>query len=652
MMGMTLWTLGLAATVLTGTLPAPKRPAERPPFPQGVGVNIHFTKPMPGEIELLKRMGCEVVRMDFAWSTIETTKGKYDFRHYESLVNDLERANIRPYFILDYGNAYYQKGGLTDPAAQDAFARFAGAAVKHFRGKGIIWEVWNEPNILPFWAPKPDVDAYVQLAKKTVKEIRKADPSAWVVGPATSGFDWEFLEAVFAAGLLEDFDAISVHPYRPGSPETVWEDYAKLDSMMEFFGRRRPILSGEWGYSTFNRGVSEQRQASFLMRMWALNAAAKVPISIFYDWRDDGPNPEENEHRFGVVRQNFEPKPSYFAAQKWSEILREWTVSRRLEDRGDVVSILLKSKSGKKLARLNWNLSADELPVVQSQTPSEAETLRKVLGDELERSDIRISEMDAAVRGLKPFQSTYLPRVQGSYGPVPRSLMTGEDSAWTLLNRSRLNVTLVKADGSRSAMPSQSIEVVTDKSSPKIEVPGSDRTIAFGNAGDWATAVLENRPWTAIQYVQNVPQAPIKVEIKSGKDFNREVEWTYRFEKGWQYAGIDPAEVSIPSRAKAALIWVRTDGSGNFLRSRFMDSGGRVFQVNLGTLGDPGGAARWMPVRIPLDGSEVGAAWGGDAQSSLPKGPLKWANLLLVDSASQSDPRSGTLRIGSITYQF
>jgi len=652
MNAMTLWTLSLAMGAFGGTIASNPSLQERPPFPTEFGVNIHFTKPVPGEMDLLQKMGCQVVRMDFAWARIETVKGQYDFREYDGLVAELERAKIRPYFILDYGNAYYQTGGLTDPTAQDAFARFAGAAVKRFKGKGIVWEIWNEPNILPFWSPKPDVEAYIQLAKKTVREIRKNDPKAWIVGPATSGFDWEFLESVFASGLLEDFDAISVHPYRPGPPESAWEDYAKLDSMMEFFGRRRPILSGEWGYSTFSRGVSEQRQASYLARMWAINAAAKLPVSIFYDWRDDGPNPEEVEHRFGVVRQGFEPKPSYSAARDWIETTKKWKVLRRLEDSGGEVALLLESKSGRGLAVLSWNPSSDILPTLRETPPEEAERLRTRLSDLWGTDDARISKEQAALKGLKPFDVAYQPRVQASYGPAPRSLWSCTTPVWTVHNRSILNLTLLKPDGSTVAMPTQSLEIVASSQSPKVEVPRRKAPLEFGGPEKWATVVTESRNWISVPYAENAPQATKPVAVNAGVDFDKEIHWDYKFEKGWQYAGIDPAIKEISPGAKAAVVWVRLDGSGNFLRSRIKDSTGRIFQMNLGTLGDAGSAPRWMPVRIPLDGSEVAASWGGNGSSDQPRGPLTWSHMLLVDSAFRSNPKSGTLRIGAVSYQF
>ena len=51
------------------------------------------------------------------------------------------------------------------------------------------------------------------------------------------------------------------------------------------------------------------------------NIASGVPISIWYDWRDDGDNPKNPEHRFGLVHREYhegrdpvyDPKPAYQA---------------------------------------------------------------------------------------------------------------------------------------------------------------------------------------------------------------------------------------------------------------------------------------------------------------------------------------------------
>ena len=180
---------------------------------------------------MLAAAGFRWVRMDFIWKLTETAPGKYDFAPYERLMAAVEPYNIRVLFILDYTNPLYDNGDSprTEEGRQ-AFARWAAAAAKHFQGRGIMWEMYNEPNHV-FWRPEPNVADYVKLALAVGKAIREAAPGETMIGPAT-GIDFPFLEACFKAGLLEYWSAVSVHPYRQTDPETVAEDYCRLRQLI------------------------------------------------------------------------------------------------------------------------------------------------------------------------------------------------------------------------------------------------------------------------------------------------------------------------------------------------------------------------------------------------------------------------------------
>ena len=115
-----------------------------------------------------------------------------------------------------------------------------------FDGRGILWEMYNEPNI-GFWHPKPNVDDYTKLALAVGKALHNAEPGETYVGPATSTIDFNFLEACFKAGLLEYWFAVSVHPYRQKDPET-----AATLVPDHPFGCKRPIIDQGY-YETFNR---------------------------------------------------------------------------------------------------------------------------------------------------------------------------------------------------------------------------------------------------------------------------------------------------------------------------------------------------------------------------------------------------------------
>lgn len=292
------------------------------------GVNIHFTHQKPGELDMIRRAGFRWVRMDFHWGAVERERGKYNFSAYETLSADLEKSGLKALFILDYGNSLYD-GGLSPHSDEGraAFARWAAASAKHFAGKGYLWEIWNEPNI-HFWKPKPDVTNYIALALATSKAIREAAPGEAIIGPATSQVDLKFIEPCFQAGLLAYWDAVTVHPYRQEAPGSVTNDYAKLRALIAKYvpaGREVPVLAAEWGYSAAWKNYDEAKQGERVTQYMTVNRAEKIPLSIWYDWKDDGTDPKEPEHHFGLVQhrhtgdasQPFLPKPAYEAARKF-----------------------------------------------------------------------------------------------------------------------------------------------------------------------------------------------------------------------------------------------------------------------------------------------------------------------------------------------
>jgi hypothetical protein len=360
----------LSCSARAGGLPEPV-------VPQGVGVNIHFTRGHSKDLDMIAAAGFKVVRMDFTWTVIERTKGAYDWSVYDELTADLDKRGLRAIYILDYSNGLYESAVVTrdpvsgreerntaspqHPESVAAFARWAAAAAQHFRGRRVIWEIWNEPNIT-FWKPKPDVRQYTALALAAARAIHEADPRATLVGPATSEVALPFLESFFAAGALAHLDAVSVHPYRDYArpPETAAEDYRKLRSLIERHApdgkKKLPILSGEWGYASHTKGVSPQTQAAYLVRQQLANLHAGVPLSVWYDWKDDGADPAEREHNFGIVRHDQTPKPAYVAAKTLARELTGYRIERRLDtgvDR-DYVLMFIDTAGHRKLVA--WTL--------------------------------------------------------------------------------------------------------------------------------------------------------------------------------------------------------------------------------------------------------------------------------------------------------
>ncbi|QNN24149.1 glycoside hydrolase family 5 protein [Planctomycetales bacterium ZRK34] len=368
-------------------------------IPNGVGVNIHFKTGHEDHLDLIAAAGIKVVRMDFTWAGIERTKGEYDFSAYDELTANLLKRGIQPLYILDYSNKLYEEvstdkrgrkrvNAPTKDETIEAFAAWARAAVDRFKDKGIIWEIWNEPNI-GFWHPEPDVEMYNKLAHATCKAIREVDPDAIIVAPGTSRLPMDYLEKVFASGLLAEIDGVTVHPYRHRGvpPETVEPEYRELRKLIDKYApegkKGMPILSGEWGYTTAetDRGSNLEQQAQFIVRQQLTNVLWDVPVSIWYDWINDGPDPKEHEHNFGIVNRDLSPKPSYTALKVMTTTLNGYRIAERLDTGDGRDFVLVMTKSGAPTKLVAWTIEEDRTVTIDTPLGGGAIAVKGMLGD-------------------------------------------------------------------------------------------------------------------------------------------------------------------------------------------------------------------------------------------------------------------------------
>jgi len=346
------------AAMGAGSLPGPA-------IPDGLGVNIHFTG-LPHDLHMIAEAGFKFVRMDLVWSRIEKTKGIYDFKGsgYDSLTLGCEELGIRVLYILDYSNELYEPDrSVRTEAGRKAFGDFAEAAAKRYAGKGILWEVWNEANIKQFWTPQPSEDDYCKLVEAVAPRIRKADPNGLVLAGATSTIPFEWLEGCFKNGLLNCIDVLSVHPYRSQPPETAIKDYTRLRGLISRYapsGKIIRVISGEWGYSNINWDKSRltgQQQAEYLVRMFLTNTYQNIPVSIWYDWKNDGTDPNEREHQFGTVDHKMNPKAAYLATKVLSSNLKGYSIKQKY-DLGNENDFAFRLTGGNREAVVFWTMDA------------------------------------------------------------------------------------------------------------------------------------------------------------------------------------------------------------------------------------------------------------------------------------------------------
>lgn len=287
----------------------------------------------------LQKGGFDSFRDDVFWSAIENQPATLNFpTNFEQLdraVATMHASGGRPLLILDYGNKFYDNGGLViSPQATEAFERYVRFVVRHFGRRVEQYEVWNEWSGGFGSVPRVqsgDATAYARLLESTYRTIKAENPHATVVGGAVAGTDGAWSQAFFKAGGLRHLDAFSVHSYTlfhlHSNPEVAIKFLDFIHQAMQAAEPTRdiPVLVTEMGWPTSRggHGVSEAQASNNLVRFLALVMARPWIRGVWwYDLIDDGDSDADAEQRFGLLHPQLAPKPAFLAAQTMAPLLR------------------------------------------------------------------------------------------------------------------------------------------------------------------------------------------------------------------------------------------------------------------------------------------------------------------------------------------
>ncbi len=289
-------------------------------------------------VDTANLMGADWIRDEISWRRAETEKGTVEIlAEWDLFVDEAIKDGLKPILILAYGNPNYDEGGA--PYTEEglaAYANYVSVVVEHFKGRVEHFEIWNEYNLEdtlfnPTSRPPED---YTKLLEVAYKAVKTANPNATVIGGAMSGVDVEWLEAVLESGGGQYMDALSYHPYmQPKTPEYGGFLTAALElpNILEKYDVTLPLWITEVGWPTSldNAGSNELDAANYLVRTYILGTVANIEKIFWYDLIDDGNDPYNMEHNFGMVESWTDSEAPL--APKFS-FLAYNTVSNQLSD--------------------------------------------------------------------------------------------------------------------------------------------------------------------------------------------------------------------------------------------------------------------------------------------------------------------------------
>jgi len=335
LVGIAAVAVAFTALVYVGAQPGPPLPV--PSLSATIGMNGSST--LRGErdgefaedLDAVRDSGAGRLRLDVDWSSVEPTPGQQDWSSIDRVVDAARARGLTVLGIVTYTPRWAQDPSVPDgtthgrPSSATDYGTFAGQAAEHFAGRISDWELWNEPNLVGFFAPQVDAGFYTAMVRAGYTAIHRVQPEATVLAGALSpntgnAAPAAFLRQMYAAGVSGFLDAVSVHPYSyPASPSGTqrYNAFYQLHEVHQVMADNGDsavrIWLTEFGAPTGGaKAVSEQRQAAIIAEGFILARSLSYLGPVFiYELRDADTGSGDIEDNFGLLRTDGTQKPAY-----------------------------------------------------------------------------------------------------------------------------------------------------------------------------------------------------------------------------------------------------------------------------------------------------------------------------------------------------
>lgn len=177
------------------------------------------------------------------------------------------------------------------------------------------------------WQGGPWLTTFAEYGRQVSAALHTADPAAKVVWEDIDQLLWyrEFARLPGADSIdVISPHAYNLHPTRPyPEQQPILEQLGDFASLVRTHQLPWEVWVGEVGFSSFQRTdqthtgfyapCTETEQAELLVRMMVLQLAHGVKRIFWYDFMNDGWDPHNPEHNFGLIRNDRLPKPAVVA---------------------------------------------------------------------------------------------------------------------------------------------------------------------------------------------------------------------------------------------------------------------------------------------------------------------------------------------------
>ena len=311
-----------------------------------LGVNAQFLWFSPQryqmQIDRLKALGLEWVRLDLHWDQLEPVENQYQVAPLDQLVGNLQSNQLKSVFYLvgsgpfattaPPGAPYQDQYPPKDPSV---FATRMALLSQRYPSVD-AWQVWNEPNLLGFWRPVADPAGFAALLTATAGALRGVNPTKPVVAAGMAFFSempngQTMFDALGALGVASLNTVISYHPYTQlpeGNDPANLDFIAKTTTLNQALrnGGVQTLWSTEWGWSTYPGPkdaqdiITQQGQADYIVRRLALMSAMDFDRIFLFTLSDLDQRASVRDQFYGLLDIDANPKPAYTALKNFLDV--------------------------------------------------------------------------------------------------------------------------------------------------------------------------------------------------------------------------------------------------------------------------------------------------------------------------------------------